>query len=115
MATDKDDPIDLPPSAVYDPFLDPLQLTHEEKLRTTALMLAIKYYVDTICADADLYRVMRDAGTNFQPASEERVIDIASKFAGFILQGEIKVRLAPDKEDAEPLADSAASETGGEP
>lgn len=74
----------------------PLDLTKDEKLRVTALMLAIKYYTDTIVSDGQLYQAMVSTGKVLAPATAMGVVDVACKFAAYLKNGEIR------KEDEDP-------------
>jgi hypothetical protein len=80
----------------YDPEAEPLDLTHEEKLRTTALMMAIRYHVDTIIKDANMYQTMVAQGKHLTPSTVGLVIHIAREFEGFLRGND------PPREDEDP-------------
>lgn len=62
-----------------------LDLTKDEKLRTTALIMAIRYHVETIVKDGVLYQAMRmDPETHLKPTTSMAVVDIARQFARFL-------------------------------
>jgi len=75
------------PKAVFDPADEGLMLNRAEKLRSTALLLAIKYYSDTIVKDGALYNALKLDNVQLQPTSYERVVDIAIEFAIFLGTG----------------------------
>jgi hypothetical protein len=104
--------IEAKPVPPYDPTTElNLDLTHDEKLRTTALMLAIQYYERTIVSDGALYSAMKSHGVELRPAHPNNVVDIASQFVAFLLgvpltAEEMKAidgeaRMAPTEEPAD--------------
>jgi hypothetical protein len=69
----------------YDPSTDlQLDLTHDEKLRVTALMLAIQYYERTIVTDGALYSAMKAHGVEFRAAHPDHVVEIGAQFLCFL-------------------------------
>lgn len=64
-------------------------LSHDERLRATALSLACRYYVETIVKDGELYREMIRDNRALKPATYLGVIEVAISFEAFI-NGEIK-------------------------
>ncbi len=66
----------------------PLDLTKEEKLRVTALMLVIRYHVETIIKEGTLYQAMRmDPEVHLRPTTTMMVIDIAGNFEEYLRNG----------------------------
>jgi hypothetical protein len=65
---------------MYDPDEQTLDLTHAEKLRATALMMAIRYHVETIVKDAPMLQTLLAQGRSLTPTDEDAVIRIAKKF-----------------------------------
>lgn len=61
-----------------------LDLTKEEKTRTLALMLALKYHSDTICRDADMMRELRSQGVTLTPSQAHKVVAQACVFEMFL-------------------------------
>jgi hypothetical protein len=72
---------------VFDPGEMELGLSKIEKLRATALLMAIKYYSDTIIKDGVLYNAMKSHNEQLSPASYEHVIDIAVEFSIYLATG----------------------------
>lgn len=70
---------------MYDPGEQHLDLTKAEKLRTTALLMAINYVRETICSDAELYRAMRQDGKQFIAASVPWIVGCSVDFEDFLL------------------------------
>lgn len=77
----------------FDPMSQYLDLSKEEKRRTTALMLAINAYRELIIKEAaylkeasDLAR--RGEGPALKPATIDAMVDAAIKFDNFIASGE---------------------------
>jgi hypothetical protein len=74
----------------YDPGQMTVDLTKGQKLRTTALMMAIQSYDKLIIKDADMYlAICREEGRknpNFtiQPATMNAIVDAAVQFEMFI-------------------------------
>lgn len=68
----------------FDPTAQHLSLSKEEKRRTTALMLAIKYHADTIVQDADMYRELVRNQAHLTPTTCAKVVGIAAQFDQFI-------------------------------
>lgn len=69
----------------FDAAAEPLDMSKGEKMRTTALMLAIKYYTDTICKDADMYNAIVMRNGTMRPATSLGVINAALQFENFLL------------------------------
>lgn len=69
----------------FDPTRQHLDLTKDEKLRTTALMLAIKQYTDFICKDADMYKEIMMRNGSMKPATVSGVVSMAIEFEAFLL------------------------------
>src|SRR5579859_6186653 len=81
----------------FDPTKVHLDLTKEEKRRTTALLLAIQAYQHIIIKDADMYiAISRDSGrdpeTKIKPATMEAMVQAALDFDSFI-SGELQKKL----------------------
>lgn len=94
-ATDHDTGEDVDLSVVeragvaFDPTTQVMDLTKEEKRRTTALMLAIQGYKELIIKDADYLREMhtesrRENGPIIRPATMDAMVEAAIKFDMFI-------------------------------
>lgn len=73
----------------FDPTTQYLDLTKDEKRRTTAMMMATQAYkeliireADYLVAAADLAR--RNEGPKLQPATIDAIVDAAIKFDDFI-------------------------------
>lgn len=67
-----------------------LDLSKEEKLRTIALMLGIRYHVETICKDAEAMRELASRNVHLSPTTAEKVIGVACQFEKYLC-GEVKV------------------------
>lgn len=88
----------------YDPTKATLDLTKEEKRRTTALMLAIQAYSNLIIKDAEMYKAIssdaaRGHGPVIKPATMSAMVEAAINFDAFIA-GEFStpVRVETDKD-----------------
>jgi hypothetical protein len=74
----------------FDPATQHLDLTKDEKRRTTALLLAIQAYRELIIKDADYLKEMHDyerrsnEAARIKPATIDAMIDAAIRFDGFI-------------------------------
>jgi len=74
----------------YDPTTQHLDLSKDEKRRTTALMLAIQAYQHLIIKDAAMYEAIarddrtRAGGPTIQPATMDAMVDAAIQFDLFI-------------------------------
>lgn len=64
-----------------------LELTKDEKRRVTALILGIKYHVETIVKDGSLYTAMVSTGKHLEPTHVLKVVDIAIAFEEYIRDG----------------------------
>lgn len=88
----------------YDPSTQHLDLSKEEKRRTTALMMAIQAYQHLIIKDADYLREasnqVRTSGLTIQPATMDAMVEAAVKFDAFI-SGEMQVQSGPTHRGAE--------------
>ena len=116
QATDESGkPVDLSvleeSETAFDPTTQHLDLTKEEKRRTTALMMAIQAYRELIIKEAaylkeaaDLAR--RDEGPRLRPATIDAMVEAAFKFDCFISGrvGPVTTQEA-DEEPAEPVSD----------
>src|SRR5271169_74457 len=86
----KGDPSALEEAGVaYDPTRMTVDLTKEEKRRTTALLLAIQAYDKLIIKDAEYLKEMhneahRNNGPVIQPATMNAMVDAAIQFDAFI-------------------------------
>lgn len=83
----------------FDPTTQHMDLSKEEKRRTTALLMAIQAYNNLIIKDADYYiAVMREQGRNgdngptIRPATMDAMVMAAIQFDDFI-SGKIEQRL----------------------
>jgi hypothetical protein len=61
-----------------------LDLTRDEKLRATALMMAVSYHKETIVKDGSMYQTMKANGTNLRSSEPRQVIDAAMAFEGYL-------------------------------
>lgn len=73
----------------FDPGRTPMDLTKEEKRRTTALMMAIQAYQHLIIKDADMYKAVSDEARNREgpkitPATMDGIVIAAIQFDLFI-------------------------------
>ena len=73
----------------FDPTAQHLDLSKEEKRRTTALMLAITAYKELIIKDADYLREVANLARNddfpaIRPATIDAMVETAIKFDNFI-------------------------------
>lgn len=73
----------------FDPGSQHLDLSKEEKRRTTALLMAIQAYRELIIKDADMLRAVADEsrrgeGPKIQPATMEAMVNAAIRFDDFI-------------------------------
>ena len=73
----------------FNPTEQHLDLSHDEKRRTTALMMAIQAYRDFIIKEADYLHeaadsARRDEGPKLKPATEDGILTMAMKFDAFI-------------------------------
>ena len=75
----------------FDPSRQHLELSVQEKRRTTALLLAIQAYRELIIKDAAYLReatmIAKDAGREIKPARIDEMIDAALRFDFFIATG----------------------------
>lgn len=74
---------------IFDPATQHIELSKEERRRTTALLMAIQAYDHLIIKDAEMYKAIsddsrRDNGPKIQPATIEAMIYAAIKFDKFI-------------------------------
>jgi hypothetical protein len=68
----------------FDPTTQHLDLTKNEKRRTTALMLAIQAYRELIVREAAMYTAMVAGGKQLHPASVDGMVRAAVQFDAFI-------------------------------
>lgn len=61
-----------------------LDLNKDEKLRATALMMAVSYHKETIVKDGAMYQTMKANGTNLRASQPIQVIDAALVFEGYL-------------------------------
>jgi hypothetical protein len=61
-----------------------LDLSKDEKLRATALMMAVSYHKETIVKDGSMYQTMKANGTNLRPSQPAAVLDAAIVFEGYL-------------------------------
>lgn len=76
-----------------------LDMTREEKLRATALLLASRYYVETICKDGALYTAMVMRGETLSPATSNGIVGIACQFHDYLSTGKVKFLRRADGND----------------
>lgn len=99
----------------FDPTTQHLDLSKEEKRRTTALMLAIQAYQNLIIKDADYLReaseqARRNDGPAIRPATMDAMVEAAIKFDIFIA-GET----LPADEEQEPTGGGSQNEAPAMP
>jgi hypothetical protein len=80
---------------MFDPATQHIDLTKDEKRRTTALLMAIQAYEKLIIKDAEMYRAIsddmrRNDGPKIQPATVEAMVATAAHFDRFIAGHELK-------------------------
>lgn len=73
----------------FDPSVQHLDLSKEEKRRTTALLMAIQGYQHLIIKDAEMLREVSNQARNndgpkIQPATIDAIVEAAVKFDKFI-------------------------------
>lgn len=97
----------------FNPMDAPLDLTKNEKLRTTALMLAIQYVTETICKDAEMYRALKQDGQHLATANVPHVVTCAINFEAFLL-GRVTVakQAAAEQPPSVDAVDPHAASTG---
>jgi hypothetical protein len=61
-----------------------LDLTRDEKLRATALMMAVSYHKETIVKDGSMYQTMTAQGKNLRATAPQQVVDAALVFEGYL-------------------------------
>lgn len=61
-----------------------LDLSRDEKLRATALMMAVSYHKETIVKDGSMYQTMKANGTNLRSSHPAQVVDAAIVFEGYL-------------------------------
>lgn len=64
-----------------------LELTPGQKLRTVALMMAIRYHTETIVKDGVMYQALMASGRNLEPTTYMKVVQIAMAFEAYLLMG----------------------------
>ena len=106
----------------FDPTKVHLDLTKEEKRRTTALLLAIQAYQGIIIKDAEMYEAVsrekaRTTEPPIKPATMTAMVEAALDFDDFI-SGELQARIAkaersksPKGTKSTPTATAAAGES----
>lgn len=122
--SDTEDPFDHPVAAVPAIADMHLDLTKDEKLRSAALLMGIKYYTDTIIKDARYLEVMiarekemsfsnaeNKADWQLRPANVEGVIRCASWFEAFLLGKMPQFEITWGGEKVEPRATEGAADT----
>ena len=96
---------------IFDPQEMNLSLTKEEKLRATALLLATRYYIETICKDGNLYQAMVNRGVTLTPATSVSLVRIAGEFENYLLGKKCSIASVEiGGEEYKPSPDSAAIE-----
>jgi hypothetical protein len=76
-----------------------LDLTKCEKRRTTALMMAINYYLNSVVKDAAMYDALRRDGKTLPSMNVDHCVDIAVKFDAFIATGApLALTVDPDED-----------------
>lgn|SRR3990167_6438504 len=86
---------------MYDPGEQHLDLTKAEKLRTTALLMAINYVRETICNDAEMYRALRQDNKELVPATVPWILRCSVDFENFLLGRYSSTNVAMVKQGAE--------------
>ena len=110
----------------FDPTSQHIDLTKDEKRRTTALLMAISAYKELIIKDgaylAEASRLAkRDEGPKLRPATIDAMIVAAIKFDGFIA-GNVEISdisdgagVSDDETDNESAVMARARDTGEQP
>ena len=94
-------------NTAFDPSRMHLDLTKEEKRRTTALLLAIQAYQNLIIKDAEMYNAIsrdqvRNDALKIRPATMDAMVEAALDFDDFI-SGKLQERIRQARESvAEP-------------
>lgn len=106
---------DIPGLApIFDPMNQTMEMSKDEKRRMGALVLAIKYHVDTIVQDAGMYKALVKSGAHLKPTHVMQVVEIAVAFDAFILDGGVvTVREVPEPDEHEASTESGTP--AGEP
>lgn len=66
-------------------------LTHDESIRNTALMLAIKYHTENTIKDSQMYQMIKmDSNRKIEALDVSMVINTADQFSKFIKTGQVK-------------------------
>jgi hypothetical protein len=81
-------------AVMFDPGSQHMDLTKDEKRRTTALLMAVQAYEKLIIKDAEMYRAIsddarRNDGPKIQPATVDAMVETAIKFDRFIAGEEL--------------------------
>ena len=97
----------------FDPTTQHLDLSKDEKRRTTALMLAIQGYKELIIKDADYLReahaqARSSDGPKIQPATINAMVDAAIRFDFFIAGGYPTPKLQQETTQEPPADDESA-------
>lgn len=103
---------------MFDPSNQAMDLTKEEKRRTTSLFLAINAYRELIIKEADYLKeasdlARRGEGPALRPATIDAIVIAALKFDAFIagqLASEISVK---DEDSPERIAEAHTAGEGG--
>lgn len=74
-------------SEAYNVLDQQLDLTHHEKRRTTALMMAINYYLNSVIKDAAMYDALRRDGRKLATMNVAACVEVAVQFECFITTG----------------------------
>jgi lysozyme family protein len=75
----------IQPIDAYDPMMEALLMSRADKIRATALVMAIKYTCDTIIKDAEMLReVKSSSNTPTRTVSHSHVIEAALDFEKFL-------------------------------
>lgn len=94
----------------FDPTTQHLDLSKDEKRRTTALMLAITGYKELIIKDAEYLRTAsdlarRNEGPQLEAATIDKMVSAAIKFDRFIAGADAKSDDEPTTGGGQPLAE----------
>ncbi len=92
-----------------------VMLTHDESVRSTSLMLAVKFHVDTVIKDAQMYSQYKMEGRNMRTLDTDLVIRTAATFEHYIRNGLMSVEEGADGGDLRIIiADPQDPESSGD-
>lgn len=93
-----------------------VRLTRDDALRSAALVMALRYHLDTIVRDGELYREMsRDSNHKWKTTAPQQVVDAAVIFEAY-LRGDLgeMMEVTVDGQSARSVAEAILDSGGGE-